>query len=111
LSQGKAPQGVAGPVGIVQITGLVAKEGILPLLELLAVLSINLAVFNVLPIPAMDGGRLFFIYIEAIFRKRVSSETEQKVNNWGMAFLIGLMVLISFQDVLRLLWPNKFFGQ
>jgi regulator of sigma E protease len=102
LVAGKAPEGVSGPVGIYQLTGIVAAEGWIPLLELVAVLSVNLAVFNVLPIPALDGGRLLFIWLEYILRRRIKSEVEQKVNSIGMAFLLSLMVLISLQDVWRL---------
>jgi regulator of sigma E protease len=111
LVAGKAPQGVSGPVGIYQLTGIVASEGWLPLLELIAVLSVNLAVFNILPIPALDGGRLLFIWLELIFRKRISSEIEQKVNSWGMAFLLILMALISLQDVWRLGLIEKLLGK
>jgi regulator of sigma E protease len=102
LVAGKAPEGVSGPVGIYQLTGIVAAEGWMPLLELVAVLSVNLAVFNVLPIPALDGGRLLFIWLEYILRKRIRPAVEQKVNSIGMAFLLSLMVLISLQDVWRL---------
>lgn len=102
LMAGKPPEGMAGPVGIYQLTGLVAAEGFLPLLELVAVLSVNLAVFNVLPIPALDGGRALFIYLEYFLRRRIPAEVEQKVNSWGMMFLLGLMLLISLQDVWRL---------
>jgi len=102
LSRGKSPEGVAGTVGIYQLTGMVADQGIWPLIELVAILSVNLAVFNVLPIPALDGGRLLFIGLEAILRKRISLVWEQRINSWGMAFLLGLMVLISLQDVIRL---------
>jgi regulator of sigma E protease len=111
LIAGKAPEGVSGPVGIYQLTGLVAAEGWLPLLELIAVLSVNLAVFNVLPIPALDGGRLLFIWIELLMQKRVSAEVEQKINSWGMMFLLTLMVLISLQDVWRLGWIANLLGK
>ncbi len=104
LVQGKAPEGVAGPVGIYQLTGFVAAEGFFPLLELVAVLSVNLAVFNVLPIPALDGGRMLFIWLEYFLKKRIPLAVEQKVNSWGMAFLLTLMALISLQDVLRMGW-------
>jgi len=107
LLAGEKPEGVSGPVGIYQLTGLVAAEGILPLLEFVAILSVNLAVFNVLPIPALDGGRLVFVVWELVSRRRVSQNVEQKVNAWGMAFLLGLMVLISLQDVVRLGFLDK----
>jgi regulator of sigma E protease len=111
LMAGKPPEGVAGPVGIYQLTGLVAAEGFLPLVELVAVLSINLAVFNVLPIPALDGGRAVFIYLEYFLKRRIPAEVEQKVNSWGMAFLLGLMLLISLQDIWRLGWLSKILGK
>jgi len=102
LAVGKAPEGVAGPVGIYQLTDVVAKGGKWPLVELVAVLSVNLAVFNILPIPALDGGRMFFIWLEWVRRKRLPTEVEQKINAWGMAVLLGLLALISLQDVWRM---------
>ncbi len=111
LVAGKAPEGVSGPVGIYQLTGLVAAEGWLPLLELVAVLSVNLAVFNVLPIPALDGGRMLFIWLEYLFKRRISAEIEQKVNSWGMAFLLTLMALVSLQDVWRMGLISKLLGK
>lgn len=104
LMAGKKPEGVAGPIGIYQLTGVVAGEGILPLLELVAILSLNLAIFNVLPIPALDGGRMFFVWLEWARKKRVSPELESKINGWGMAVLLALMALISLQDVIRIWW-------
>lgn len=104
LLAGKKPEGVAGPIGIYQLTGVVAGEGLLPLMELVAILSLNLAIFNVLPIPALDGGRIFFVWLEWARRKRVSPELEAKINGWGMAVLLALMALISLQDVIRIWW-------
>ena len=107
LAAGKAPEGVAGPVGIYQLTDVVVRGGVWPLVELVAILSVNLAVFNVLPIPALDGGRMFFIWLEWFRRKRLAVELEQKINAWGMALLLGLLVLISLQDVWRMGWVDK----
>ncbi len=101
LVAGKAPEGVAGPVGIYQLTDVVAQGGMWPLVELVAVLSVNLAVFNVLPIPALDGGRMFFIWLEWARRRRLSADVEQKINTWGMAVLLSLLALITLQDVIR----------
>jgi regulator of sigma E protease len=111
LSRGKAPEGVAGPIGIYQLTDVVSKGGFLPILELTAILSVNLAVFNILPIPALDGGRVFFIWIEFLRRKRVSAELEQKINAIGMAVLLTLIALITLQDVIRLGFINKILGK
>ena len=104
LMAGKKPEGIAGPIGIYQLTGIVAGEGILPIMELIAILSVNLAIFNVLPIPALDGGRMFFIWLEWVRRKRISAELEAKINNWGMVFLLSLIALISLQDVIKIWW-------
>ena len=100
-------QGVSGPVGIASITGSIlkipdTKEKILGLLNLVGVLSISLAFFNVLPIPALDGGRLFFIGIEGIFRKKVSAKIEGYTHAIGMAVLLGLILLITFKDLTKL---------
>lgn len=107
LAAGRPPEGLGGPIQIYNIVDVVSKGGVLPLIELTAVLSVNLAVFNVLPIPALDGGRMFFIWLEWVRRKRVSAELEQKINSWGMAFLIALLVVISLQDVVKMGWVGK----
>jgi regulator of sigma E protease len=95
---------VAGVVGIAQVTGEVARAGWMPTLELIALLSLNLAIINILPIPALDGGRLLFVFLEWVRRgKRVSPEREGLVHAVGFAMLITLMVIISYFDVLRII--------
>ena len=99
-----ARQAFSGPVGIVSITGQVASaiptQGWYPILFLAGFLSLNLAFFNVLPIPALDGGRLLFIVIEVLRRgKRVSPEREGLVNLIGMACLLLLVFLVTLNDV------------
>lgn len=111
LTRGQVPQDVAGPIGIYQLTGVVSQGGFFPLLELTAILSVNLAVFNILPIPALDGGRAFFIWLEAILRRRIPAAVEQKVNSVGMMLLLGLIALITLQDVLRLGIIAKLFNK
>jgi len=100
-------QGVSGPVGIASLTGSILqiqnlKEKILQLLNLAGILSISLAFFNILPIPALDGGRLFFILIEAITGRKVNQRIESLAHTVGMALLLGLMILITFKDVWKL---------
>jgi len=101
--QGEAPKDVAGPIGIYQISKSVVEEGILTILQFVAILSINLAVLNLLPIPALDGGRLLFIGIEAVFRKKVSQKIEQTIHLIGMVILLSLMVLVTINDIRRLI--------
>ena len=97
------PGGVAGPIGVAQLTGELVKFGPLAVLNLVSLISLNLAILNVLPIPALDGGRLFFIIVEGITRKKVSPKVEGYVHAAGMAVLLTLIALITFQDLARIL--------
>jgi len=100
---GATPVEVAGPVGIAQITGEVAKAGISPLLEFAGFISINLAIINILPLPALDGGRIVFVLLEWVRRgKRVSPKTEGLVHFIGFAMLMVLILLITYQDIIRI---------
>jgi len=101
--RGVVPKDVAGPVGIFQATGMVAKTGILNILQFLGILSVNLAVLNVLPLPALDGGRLVFVVYEIIFRRRPKPSLERWINTIGMAILIILLILVTINDVKRML--------
>lgn len=93
---------VAGPVGIAQATGQAIKEGYMAVLQLAGLLSLNLAIFNVLPIPALDGGRLFFVLFEDILGKRIKPKAEAAVHQIGMLFLLSLVVLVTINDILRI---------
>ena len=93
---------VAGPIGIAQVTGQVVKFGWKAVLEFMSILSLNLAVLNILPIPALDGGRLAFVFLEKILGKKVKPAFEQKTHTLGMIILFILIILISINDVLRL---------
>jgi len=101
---GATPVELAGPVGIAQITGEVAKAGISPLLEFAGFISINLAIINILPLPALDGGRIVFVLLEWVRRgKRVSPKTEGLVHFIGFAMLMALILLITYQDIIRII--------
>ncbi len=93
---------VSGPVGIAVLTGQVAKLGFIYILQFTAVLSVNLAIINILPIPALDGGQILFILIEKLKGKPVSQKFEARAHNIGFALLISLMVFVTFRDVARL---------
>ncbi|MDO8638709.1 MAG: RIP metalloprotease RseP [Candidatus Daviesbacteria bacterium] len=92
---------VAGPVGITNManTVLSVESPLVPYLNFVALLSLNLAILNILPFPALDGGRLFFLLIEAITRKKVKPEIEKWVHTIGMAILLALIVLVTFSDI------------
>jgi regulator of sigma E protease len=92
---------VSGPVGIAVLTGQVAQLGLDYLLRFAAMLSVNLAIINILPIPALDGGRILFVLIEKIKGSPVSQKFEQRAHNIGFALLITLMVVVTARDVAR----------
>ena len=99
----EAPQ-LAGPVGIFQITGEVAQAGFAPLLQFAAFLSINLAIINLLPLPALDGGRIAFVLLEAARRgRRISPQRERLVHLIGFLILITLIVVVSYFDLVRII--------
>jgi len=96
-------EGVSGPVGIAEITGQAVSLGPLSVLQLMGLLSLNLAVINVLPIPALDGGRFFFLIIEAITRRRIYPHVEKWAHQIGFAILLALILLVTFNDIAKLL--------
>lgn len=101
LFSGTIPKDVAGPVGIFAITSEAAKIGTLSLVNFVGILSVNLAILNLLPFPALDGGILLFIIFEAIFGKKILPKAEAIIHNVGMIVLILLLLLITFYDVRR----------
>jgi regulator of sigma E protease len=94
---------VAGPVGIVGLVGEAATFGITALLTFTAIISLNLAVINMLPFPALDGGRLLFVAIEAVTQKTIPPEWAGRLNLVGFAILMLLMIAVTYNDILRLL--------
>lgn len=93
---------VAGPIGIVGLVGDAADFGMSALLTFTAMISLNLAVINMLPIPALDGGRLLFVAIEAVLRRPVNPIWMGRVNLVGFALLMLLMVVVTYNDIARL---------
>jgi regulator of sigma E protease len=103
IFKGQSPEGVSGPVGIFAVTTEAAKTGILTLISFVGILSVNLAILNILPFPALDGGRLLFIGIEAITGRRVPAKVEGVIHNIGMMILLILLLMITIGDVRRLI--------
>jgi regulator of sigma E protease len=94
----------AGPVGMAQITDQVVDTGgFLAVISLMALLSVNLGIVNILPLPALDGGRLVFVLIEMVSRRRVPPEKEGLVHFAGMVLLLSLMLVFTWQDITRLI--------
>ncbi len=99
---GRPPEGLVGPVGIVSLAGEAARQGWVALAQLAAMINLSLAVFNLLPIPGLDGGRLFLLVLRGVLGRRFSPEKEALINLVGLAFVLLLLVLITFRDLARL---------
>ena len=95
---------ISGPVGIVTVISEAASVGLKPLLNILALITINLGVFNLVPFPALDGGRLVFLLIELFRGKPINPKYEIWVNAAGMVVLLGFMALVTFSDVTKLIF-------
>lgn len=95
---------VSGPVGTAAVIGNVAKQDLRNILPIMSLITINLGIFNLLPFPALDGGRLVFILFEMIFRKKVPEKYETVVHTVGFMILIGFMLLITAKDIWSLIF-------
>ena len=93
---------LSGPVGIYNVVGETAKAGFVNLIFLLAFISINVGFMNLLPIPAFDGGRLLFLIIEKIKGSPVDSKIENVIHAVGFILLMGLMLVITYNDIVRI---------
>ena len=91
-----------GPLGIIQISGQAAKAGIAAILQLLAILSVSLAVINLFPFPALDGGHLVFLLIELLTRRRISPVWQERITTAGFFLLMALMAFVLYNDVVNL---------
>jgi regulator of sigma E protease len=110
LSGGTVPTDVAGPVGIFALTSEAAKFGVLTLINFMGILSVNLAILNVIPFPALDGGRLLFIVIEGVFGRKVLPKVETAIHTVGMILLLMLIFAITAHDVKRLISAGSISG-
>lgn len=102
IGQKGALESLAGPIGIVSMVGTSANYGYAAVLTLAALLSINLAIFNILPLPALDGGRMVVVLIEAVANRKVPFKYYSWVNIAGFSALMLLLLVVSIQDILRL---------
>jgi regulator of sigma E protease len=101
---GKVTASFVGPVGLVQLTGEVARVGILPLLDVTAIVSLILGICNLFPLPAIDGGRITFVFLEWVRRgKRVPPKIEGMIHLTGLVLLMGFLFVITYQDIIRII--------
>ena len=105
ITGGVSAKELSGPVGIVYAVNDTAKAGIIYVVYLSALLSLNLAIMNMLPFPALDGGRLLFLLIRKITGKRVTDEMEGKIHFIGIVLLMVLMVYVTWNDIVKFIVP------
>ena len=97
-----SPKSVAGPIGIVQMSGEEAREGALPYLELMAGLSLNLAIVNLLPIPILDGATIFMLILEMVMRRDLSLRVKETAFRLGFVFLMAVVAFVLYNDISKL---------
>lgn len=97
---------VTGPIGIASMSGRALREGPWSFVTFLALISLNLGLLNLFPIPALDGGRIVFVLLEMVFRRRLPDRVENWIHMTGFALLIALMIFITWQDVYNLFWAR-----
>lgn len=102
ILSGKIPQEISGPVGIAVMANQAVDLGFIYILQLMAFISLNLFILNLMPFPALDGGRLLFLGIEKIKGSKVSPKIENTIHSIGMVFLLILVILITYKDILKI---------
>jgi len=102
-----SPKNLGGPILIAQMAGTQVRQGILPFIFFMAILSINLGVLNLLPIPILDGGHLLFYIIELVTGKEVNIRWRERAQQVGFFLLILLMIFVFYNDIIRILTPSE----
>lgn len=110
LFSGKIPSEVSGPIGIFALTTEAAKVGVLTLINFIGILSVNLAILNIAPFPALDGGRLLFIVLESVLGRKILPKAENMIHAIGMAILIILLLAVTAHDIQRLFAAGSIAG-
>ena len=96
-------ESVAGPIQIASIIGKTAKMGLTYLFSIMGMISMALAIFNILPLPVLDGGHIMFLVLEKIRKKPLKLETQEKIQNIALVILVGLLLFVSYNDILKLM--------
>jgi len=97
-----SPSTLGGPILIAQMAGAQVKKGILPFVFFMAILSVNLGVLNLLPVPVLDGGHLFFYVIELVTRREINIKWREWAQQVGFVLLILLMLFVFYNDIMRI---------
>ena len=102
LLSGQALDQLSGPVGILNVTARTAEMGLNAYLSLVGLISVNVGIFNLIPIPALDGGRVLVLLIEKILRRKINTALVENVIMISFVLLLGLMIFATYNDILRL---------
>jgi len=97
---------ISGPIGIIQVSGQALDAGIVPLITLLAIISLNLGVVNLLPIPILDGGTMLLLLVESLMGRDLSLRMKERIVQVSIVFLLMVFVIVMYNDVVKLL-PNQ----
>ena len=103
---GRQEADVTGPVGIASMSGKAMRSGVWDFMTFIAIIALNLGILNLFPIPALDGGRLLFVLLEMITRRRLPEKVENWIHTAGFVVLISLMILITCKDVYTLFFTH-----
>src|SRR5262249_41299852 len=98
-----SPKQIEGPIGIAKLSGEAAKEGPSTFINLMAAVSLNLAIFNLLPIPILDGGQILLLLIEMLMRRDLSLQVREAVFKFGFRFIMMVVVFVIYNDITKLL--------
>jgi regulator of sigma E protease len=102
-----SPRSLQGPIGIGQQVGLAARDSVWTLLRLMAVISMNLGIFNLLPIPILDGGMILFLLVESIIRRDLNQQLKERVYQVAFVCLLVFAVMVIFNDISKLSFFSK----
>jgi|HigsolmetaAR202D_1030399.scaffolds.fasta_scaffold08494_2 RIP metalloprotease RseP len=103
VEQRMSPKSISGPIGIAQISGDMAREGAVAFLGLMAMVSLNLAIFNLLPVPVLDGGTILLLLVEIVMRRDLSVAVKEAVFKLGFVFLMAVVVFVMYNDITKIL--------
>jgi len=103
---GRGEVDVTGPIGIASMSGQAMRDGVWSFVTLMALISLNIGLLNLFPIPALDGGRIIFVFLEMIFRRRLPEKIENYIHTAGAVLLISLIVLITWQDIYNIFFAG-----
>jgi regulator of sigma E protease len=101
-----SPKSLEGPIRIAQLSGESAREGVIPYFGLMAAVSLNLAVFNLLPIPILDGGVILMLFVEMLMRRDLDLRVKEAVVKVGFVFLMVVVVFVIYNDLSKILAPS-----